>query len=238
MVDMIGAIVATAIYAVLVGVLVGFSPAGRGAKLVAVVAATVWGGIVIAVAARGGFAPGAAGPVPTVLFPFVGSLALLFAGWFFLPGFPSSLLSVPMPALVGLNATRLGGVFFLILAADGRLSAPFAPVAGLGDMLVAALAIPLAAVLAVGAGESTAWLGIWNALGVLDLIVAVSLGVLSSPGTPLRVFTEDPGTVAMTGLPWIMVPAILVPLFLFIHFVILAKVRSLRPLTRAVAMAR
>lgn len=238
MVDMIGAIVATAIYAVLVSVLVGSSPAGRGAKLLAVVAATAWGGIVIAVAARGGFAPGATGSVPAILFPFIGSLALLFAGWFFLPGFQSAFLSVPLPALVGLNATRLGGVFFLILAADGRLAAPFAPVAGLGDMLVAALAIPLAVVLAAGAGESTAWLGLWNALGTLDLIVAVSLGVLSSPGTSFRVFTEEPGTLAMTGLPWIMVPAILVPLFLFIHFVIRAKVRSRRPLTRAMAMAR
>ncbi len=51
-------------------------------------------------------------------------------------------------------------------------------------------------------------------------------------------FTEEPGTVAMTGLPWIMVPAILVPLYLFIHFAIAAKVRSLRPLTHAAAMAR
>jgi len=238
MIDMIGAIVATAIYAVLVGVLVGFSPVGTGARIVAVVAAAVWGGIVVAVAARGGFAPGASGPVPTILFPFVGSLALLFGGWFFLPGFRSAFLSVPLPALVGLNTARLGGVFFLILAADGRLSAPFAPVAGSGDMLVAALAIPLAARLAADAGESTAWLGIWNALGALDLIVAVSLGVLSAPGTPFRVFTQEPGTVAMTGLPWIMVPAILVPLYLFIHFAIAAKVRSLRPLTQAVAMAR
>jgi hypothetical protein len=238
MVDMIGAIVATAIYAVLVGVLVGFSTVGRGAKLAAFVAAAVWGGVVVAMAARGGFAPGATGPVPTILSPFVGSLGLLFGGWFFLPGFQSALLSVPLPALVGLNAARLGGVFFLILAADGRLSAPFAPVAGLGDMLVGVLAIPLAAVLAVGASQSTAWLGIWNALGTLDLIVAVSLGVLSTAGTPFQVFTEAPGTDAMTGLPWIMVPSILVPLFLFIHFVIRARVRSLRPLKHAVAMAR
>jgi hypothetical protein len=238
MVDMIGAIVATAIYAVLVGVLVGFSPVGRGAKLAAFVAAAVWGGVVVAMAARGGFAPGDTGPVPTVLFPFVGSLALLFGCWFFLPGFRSALLSVPLPALVGLNVARLAGVFFLILAAHGRLSAPFAPVAGSGDMLVAALAIPLAAALAAGAGESTAWLAIWNALGALDLIVAVSLGVLSAPGTPFQVFTEAPGTEAMTGLPWIMVPAVLVPLFLFIHFVIRARARSLRPLTHAVAMAR
>src|SRR2546426_761670 len=82
----------------------------------------------------------------------------------------------------------LVGVFSLTLAADGGLSAPFAPVAGAGDFLVGALAIPLAAMAAAGAGAPLAWLGVWNALGALDLIVAVSLGVLSAPGTPFRVF--------------------------------------------------
>jgi len=207
MIDMVGGIVGTAVYAVLVGVLIGYSPVGKAARLAAFVAAALWGGIVVSVAGLGGFAPGATGPVPALLFAFAGSLALLFGGWFLLPGFRSALQSVPLPALVGLNAARLGGIFFLILAADGRLSAPFAPVAGLGDMLVGVLAIPLAATAAARAGEPPAWLGPWNALGALDLIVAVSLGVLSAPETPFRVFTAGPGTVAITGLPWIMVPA-------------------------------
>jgi hypothetical protein len=103
---------------------------------------------------------------------FVGLVALLFGGWSWLPRFRSALLSVPLPALVGLNAARLGGVFFLILAADGRLSAPFASVAGWGDMLVAALAIPFAARAARGDGAPSAWLGVWSALGALDLVVA------------------------------------------------------------------
>ncbi len=178
------------------------------------------------------------GPVPAPLFAFAGLLALLFGGWFLSPRFRSALLSVPLPALIGLNAGRLGGVFFLILAAEGRLSAPFAPVAGAGDILVGALAIPLAAMAAAGAGAPPAWLGVWNALGGLDLIVAISLGVLSAPGTPFRVFTEGPGTAAMTALPWIMVPAILVPLYLLIHLTVAARLRSLQPATQAVAMAR
>jgi hypothetical protein len=75
-----------------------------------------------------------------------------------------------LPVLVGVNAARLGGVFFLLLYADGRLSAPFAPSAAFGDMITGALAIPLAAVLAAGlhlrrtglasgtrSGRSTSW---------------------------------------------------------------------------------
>lgn len=238
MFDMIGAMVGAAVYAALVGVLVGLSRGSGSAKLATSAAAAVWGAIIVAVAALGGFAPGATGPFPAPVFAFGGFLALLFAGWFFLPRFRSALLSVPLPALVGLNAARLGGVFFLILGANGRLSAPFAPVAGLGDMLVAALAIPLAAMAAARAGQPPAWVGAWNALGALDLVVAVSLGALSAPGTPFRVFTEEPGTLAMTQLPWVMVPTMLVPLYLLIHLTIAAKVRSMQPARHAVAMAR
>ena len=75
-------------------------------------------------------------------------------------------------------------------------------------MLIAAVAIPLAA-MAAGGRERPAWLGLWNALGALDLVVAVALGLLSAPGTPFRVFTAGPGT----ELPWIMIPTLLVPSF-------------------------
>jgi hypothetical protein len=237
MIDLIGAIVGTAVYAVLVGVLAGCSLERGPTKLAACAAAAVWGGIVVAIAALGGFAPGTAGPVPAPVVAFAGLLVLLCGGWYLLPRFRSALLSVPLPALVGLNAARLGGVFFLILAADGRLSAPFAPVAGAGDMLVAALAIPLTALAVGGAAARPAWLGVWNALGALDLIIAVSLGLLSAPGTPFRVFTAGPGTVAMTAVPWIMVPTMLVPLYLLIHLTIAAKLRALQRTPQAVALA-
>ncbi|MGH7267864.1 MAG: hypothetical protein ACREMB_23860, partial [Candidatus Rokuibacteriota bacterium] len=140
MLDMVGAIGGTAVYAVLVGVLIGFAPVSRPTRLVAFASAAGWAGIIVAIAALGGFAPGAGGPIPAPVVAFGALLAMLFGGWFLLPRFRSALLSVPLPALVGLNAGRLGGVFFLLLAADGRLSAPFAPVAGAGDMLIAALA--------------------------------------------------------------------------------------------------
>jgi hypothetical protein len=237
MLDMIGAIIGTAVYAVLVGVLVGFAPGHGPTKLATIAAAAVWGGIIVTLSALGGFAPGATGPIPAPVFAFAGFLALLFGGWFLLPRFRNALLSVPLPVLIGLNAARLGGVFFLLLAADGRLSAPFAPVAGAGDMVVAGLAVPLAVMAASGANARPAWLGIWNALGALDLIVAVSLGLLSAPGTPFHVFTEGPGTVAMTTVPWVMVPAMLVPLYLLIHLTVAAKLRSLPRTTPAVVLA-
>jgi hypothetical protein len=237
MLDMIGAIFATALYAIVVGVLIGLSPMQAATRFAAFAAAAAWLGMIVAVAVLGGLAPGVLGPIPVNLLPFAGLLTLLFGGWFLVPQFRSALLSLPLPALVGLNAGRLGGVFFLLLYADGRLSAPFAPSAGIGDMITGALAIPLAAMLALGVAVRRPWLGLWNMFGAMDLVMAVSLGALSTPGTPFRVFTEGPGTQAMFSVPWVFVPAMLVPIFLFVHFAIAAKLRSLARTTHAVAMA-
>lgn len=237
MIDILGAVFGTAVYSAQVGILAGLSPARGTTKLAAVAAAAAWGAIIVAVAALGGFAPAVTGPVPAPVLAFVLCLALLFGGWFYLPRFRNALLSVPLPALVALNVARLGGVFFLLLAARGRLSTSFASPAGLGDILVGALAIPLALAAARGVARP-GWVRAWNTLGALDLIVAISAGLLSAPGTPFRVFTDGPGTLAMTELPWILVPAVIVPLYLLIHLAIAVKVRAPESARQAVAVAR
>jgi len=226
MLDIIAAIFVAALYATVVGTLVGLSPLSTAAKLALFAAAAAWLGIVVAIAAFGWLAPGALGPVPGTLLPFVTILALLFGGWSLVPEFRNAVLAVPLPALVGVHAGRLGGIVFLLFYADGRLSAPFAPAAGIGDILTAAFAIVLAAMLALGLAVPRIWLATWNAFGALDLVVAVSLGVLSMPGTPFRVFTEGPGTLVMTTVPGILVPGMVVPIFLFVHFAIAAKLRT------------
>jgi hypothetical protein len=235
MLDTIGAIFATAVYAAIVGVLIGAPRAHPRTRLLAFTTAAAWGAVVTTAAGLGGLEPGVLGPIPATLLPFAVLLAVLVGGWYLRPRFRGALLSIPLPALVGLNVARLGGVFFLILAADNRLSAPFAPVAGLGDVLVAALAIPLAVMAARSAVEHASWLRLWNTLGALDLVVAISLGILSAPGTPLRVFTDGPGTLAMTTLPWAFVPGIIVPLFLVIHLTIAAKLGPAERVGAAVA---
>ena len=233
MIDMIGAIAGTAVYAVVVGVLVGLSTLSPWQKLAAFGVAAAWGGSIVAIAALGGFAPGAAGPVPTPILAFAAFLAMLLGAWFRIAEFRNALLAVPLQALVALNVSRIGGILFLILAADGRLSAPFAPSAGWGDILTGLFAIPLAVMAGRGVEHSVAPLTLWNAFGALDLAVAISLGLLSAPGTPLRIFTEGPGTMAMTELPWIMVAAMLVPLYLLIHLSIATKLRSSRRIIQA-----
>ena len=237
MVEVIGAIVYPALYAVVVGVLVGFSPARRSTKLALAAAAALWGVIVATIAGSGLGVSGAVGPIPIPVVAFAVFFALLFGAWGARRQFRDALLSVPLPVLVALNAGRLAGMLMAISSAQGRISAPFGPAAGWGDALTGALAIPVA-VIAATSSKKRGWVFAWNLLGAADLVDAVTLGALSAPGTPFRVFTEGPGTAAMGALPWIIIPTMLVPLYLLVHFTIAARIISENRAPRAVLSAR
>lgn len=221
--SLVGALFVSAAYTAIVSILMSCSHASIRQKWTIATVAAAWGILIVAIAVMGGFAPGIAGPVPMAVLAFAGLLVLLFGSWFFIPLFRAAILSVPLSALVALNAARIGGVLFLILAAEGRLSDPFASSAGWGDIITGVLAIPLAILLFRGIQKI--WAHAWNAFGMLDLVVAVLLGLFSAPGTPFYIFNEGPGTAVMTELPWLLIPSILVPIYLFIHFVITVKLK-------------
>ena len=228
MLDVIGALVLGAICAADLAVLIGTAAIRATAKWVAFTIAGTWVALLVAIAAAGDFAPAAGVKFPTPIIPFVILVVGGLLAWRAWPSFRDALLSVPLVSLVGIHTVRIAGVFFLVLHAQGRLASPFAASAGWGDIIAGAGAIPLVALIA-WKGTAPRWLlSVWNAVGALDLITAVSLGALSADGTPFRVFTEAPGTAAMGTLPWVMIPAFLVPLFLMTHLVIAVRLRALR----------
>lgn len=236
MLDVIGALALGAVLVVDVTVLIGLAAISTRAKFSAFVIAGTWVTTIVMLAAMGRFAPGALGPIAAPTLVFGVTLTGLLAAWLRSPAFRNALLSVPLTGLVGINAMRAGGIFFLVLYAQGRLSAPFAPSAGWGDIVTGLAAIGLAAMVARGSQRPDVRLATWNAFGALDLIVAVTLGLLSEPGTPLRVFTDAPGIAAMTTLPWVAVPTLLVPLYLLTHLTIAARLWSART-ARTIALA-
>jgi hypothetical protein len=140
----------------------------------------------------------------------------------------ATLLAVPLPILIGVNSLRMLGVLFLMLAASGRLSGPFPYFAGLGDVITGALALPLALRLARNEQWSAAALRRWNVFGALDLIVAISLGVTTAEGSPVRLIHSGVGSEAMQHLPYCLVPTVLVPFYLMTHAVIAARLRAMR----------
>lgn len=152
-------------------------------------------------------------------------IVILSVGVLRSPALCRALREIPLALLVGVNVIRAFGVTFVLLYAAGRLPAPFAPVAGWGDMLVGLTAVPVAwlAYKKGASAHSTVW--IWNAVGLLDLIAAVALGVISSPG-PLRLIFAEPGSGIMTTLPWLLIPGFLVPLLASTHLAVFYRLAT------------
>lgn len=225
MLDIVGTVTVAAVIGINLTVIANALPVRRATLIAFAAAAGGWIGLAAAMSSRGVFA----GPTP---FPVIGLFAVLpLAAVATLSAtvspFRTALMSVPLPLLIGLNTSRVFGALFLLLAADGRLSGPFPYSAGWGDIITGALALPLAWQVAQRAGPRTGAIALWNLFGAADLVVAVILGVTSAPDSPLRIFDVGTGAAAMQGLPWSMVPTVLVPFYLILHGVIFAKLRAL-----------
>ena len=190
---------------------------------------TGWFSLVLLAGATGALAGPTAIGVPgvglAVLIPIV-VLSLLVLG----TGRGRDLVRrTPLASLVGVHSVRVLGISFVLLYWAKRLPAPFALAAGWGDVAVGVLAMPLALWLTRDAGAVPRGLvGMWNALGVLDLVIAVGLGTTSSPG-PLRLFHGEPSSAIMTTVPWVLIPAFLVPSMIFVHLCTFYRLRMLAP---------
>jgi hypothetical protein len=119
---------------------------------------------------------------------------------------------------------RVGAVTFLILHARGLLPGAFALPAGWGDIAVGATAPLVAPGLSPRRSIGRRLFMTWNVLGLLDLVMAVTLGVLSSPG-PLGVLAGEVTTQLMGRFPLSLVPTFFVPLLAILHLASLARAR-------------
>jgi len=235
MLDLIGTMILTAAIVVNLNATIATMPLSSAQKLTAVAIAGLWIGLAIALASTGIYAATAT-PVPAV--GVMAGLPVLVIGLAAVvsPGVRDALLALPLTLLVGLNAMRSFGAFFLLLALQNRLSGPFPQSAGWGDVIVGLTAIPLAIAIARNPDDNRAALFAWNVFGMLDLIVAVSLGIMSAPGSPLQQYGGAIGSTAVWMLPWSDIPTLLVPFYLITHGIIFAKLARARA-TSAPAVA-
>jgi len=140
--------------------------------------------------------------------------------------------AAPPSWLVGVQVYRVLGGIFLVQWLDGALPGAFAVPAGVGDVLVGLLALPVAAYAASGRRGSTAAMVAWNVLGIADLVNALTLGFLSTPG-PWQLLAHDHPNLLVGVYPTAMIPAFAVPLSLILHGVSLWQLRR-RSRSRAV----
>jgi hypothetical protein len=143
--------------------------------------------------------------------------------------------AVPQPWLVGVQLYRALGVIFLVLYAAGQLPGLFAWPAGVGDIAVGLLAPLVGIAYARAPLENAGLVRGWNLFGILDLIVAVTMGFATAPSA-LRLIDVQPTSETMTVLPMVLIPAFLVPLSIVLHAASLVKLR--RTAVQATGMAR
>lgn len=135
--------------------------------------------------------------------------------------------SIPLHRLISVQFYRTAGVIFLIAWLAGRMPGTFALPAGIGDIAVG-LAAPFVAARVrspFNDPERARRAAIaWNVLGIADLVVAVSLGFLSSPSFFQVLSHSDPNWL-ITRMPYVLVPAFAVPLSVLLHIATLQRLR-------------
>ncbi len=174
-----------------------------------------WLGVAMLLGLQGFFLPNPEQPVPSIAYsavPLVIGYLFLFAS----KSFQKNVDAIPPHWIIGVQLYRILGIDFLILYFQGQIPGEFAIPAGIGDMLIGITA-PLVAYLYFRKHRSARTAAIiWNIAGIFDLTLAVTLGVLSSPG-PLQLLSIQSPNELITAFPLVLVPVFAVPLSILLH---------------------
>lgn len=185
-----------------------------------------WYGMAVAMGRMGIFFAAPDLALPRIPFPIV--LPVAAAIWIMMRSASVQALidAVPFGWLTIIQVYRTLGVTFIGLWAVDRLPGEFALAAGWGDIIVGVVAIPVALMAATGHHASPITLRAWNLFGVTDLIVAVAMGFLTSPG-PYQLLALDRPNLLISAYPLVMVPIFAVPLSFILHAAGFIKLRRM-----------
>jgi hypothetical protein len=195
-------------------------------KHVVAVAMGLWLGLVWLLGAHGAFVASPGSPLLPIFFGLAIPLAVFFAAYFGWGKFRTFVLGADLRLVAAIQGWRWAGLGFLSLYAYRVLPGLFAFPAGLGDMAIGFTApwIVLGLVRQPAFAASKRFV-VWNIMGILDLVVAVSLGTIRSGFIPG--LTGNVTTSPMAQLPLVLIPAYLVPFFIMLHFTALSQARRM-----------
>ena len=133
--------------------------------------------------------------------------------------------AMPATWLVALQLYRVFGSVFLAAGLRGALPGVFAVPAGIGDVLTGLFAVPAAIAVATGTAQGRRAAITWNIFGLADFAVAITLGLITSPGT-FQLIVPNVPSIGAGAYPNVLTPAFVVPSSILLHAL------SLRQLTR------
>ncbi len=125
--------------------------------------------------------------------------------------------ALPLRSIVLLHITRFVGIYFIWLYQRGELPYAFAVPGGLGDILVATLAL-VVAFAPFGPPTRRRAIFVWNVIGLIDIVLVVL--------TAARLGLANAASMhALTHLPLSLLPTFLVPLIIATHVLVFARLR-------------
>lgn len=168
-------------------------------------------------------------PAIAILVSFITTLSLFAISYMSLTSFREYILNLDMRFLIMLHSWRTLGFGFVMLHMFDKLPALFAYLAGFGDILTAIVAVFLAyALFRNKEGVSKKWIWRWNTFGLIDFIVAVSVGILTRTDAlfaPANGVNSD----LMTVFPFVIIPGFLVQLLALTHIIIYLQLKQNHP---------
>jgi hypothetical protein len=194
-----------------------------GVSIVFALFISVWAAAALSLGSGGFFSSAPDSRVPLIawaLLPF----AVLFVFWG-LPAFRQLVAVIPSWWLVAIQTVRVAGLTFLVTFAFGQMPGEFALPAGIGDVLVGLDAPFVAWAMRRNHRNALRWGVAWNIFGIADLVVALTTGMLTSPGRAHILAVNNPNML-ITQFPYVIIPTLMVPLLLFVHFLSLQKIAS------------
>jgi hypothetical protein len=202
-------------------------PSGlSGIRLSVILVLIAWFTLVVSLGAVGAFVARPGTPPVGIAIGVGAPLLLFFAGLRLSRSFRDFVLSLDLRFIAGIQAWRWAGLGFLDLYAYNVLPGIFALPAGLGDMAIGFTApwMILGLVRQPDFAGSARFIR-WNVLGILDLVVALTIGTVTA--TLSTGAAGEISTAPMATLPLLLIPAFLVPLFLMLHATALMQSRQI-----------
>jgi hypothetical protein len=132
--------------------------------------------------------------------------------------------AMPTTWLVALQLYRVFGSQWLAYWLRGLLPGLWALPAGTGDVLTGLFAVSAAIALATGAAEGRKAAILWNIFGLADFAVAITLGMIISPG-PFQLIVLNGPSIGLDGYPNVLTPAFVVPGSILLHALSLRQLR-------------
>jgi hypothetical protein len=144
----------------------------------------------------------------------------------FSSSFKHYVLNLDIRTLILLHSWRMLGFGFLFIYAFSQLPLMFALPAGIGDAIAAIFATVIGISFIINKhGVKKKWISVWNSFGLMDFVIAVSMGLITRTGN-IGHLENTVASDAMSHFPLVMIPGFIVPFYLLTHIIIILQLRT------------